>query len=249
MKRKWTILATAAMVCAALLPGCRSVSREPADTVLDVTGQVRVLDVTVGAADLRIEESDSFRVETDNPYIQISQRNDTLIIREEPHIADLESSSVTIHYPADTMFAVVELEMGAGRMDVFSLSCEKLDLELGAGNVEIQELNVTRDAEISGGGGDIYIYSGLIRNLDLEHGVGACAIRGTITGNSDIEAGMGQLKVYIVGDMADYTIRATTGIGEILVNGTEIPAATFGTGENRIEISGGIGIVELVFEP
>ena len=248
MKRKWTVLITGVLLCAVLFGGCRLVSRDPVNTVLDVTGQVSVLDVSVGAADLRIEESDSFRVETDNPYIEIHQRNDTLIIREKPHVANLESSSVTIYYPADTAFTRAELEMGAGRLNAFSLSCDHLDLELGAGSVDIQLLYATRGADISGGAGEIRVSDGALHNLELEHGVGECFIRSLLTGSTDIEAGMGQLKVYVVGDMADYTIRATTGIGEILVNGTEIPEATFGTGANRIEISGGVGSVELYFE-
>lgn len=238
---------TAAVCAVGMLCGCgRKVeNQEPSST--EIREEILVLEMDIGAADIRLVESDRFSVETDNPYISIHVRSGRLIIREEPHIGNLEESNVTIAYPAGTCFQEVDLSIGASRLKMESLTCGELDLDLGAGQTEIHRLTVREEGSINGGAGQILIHSGEIRNLELKLGVGESRITALLPGNAEIEAGVGNLELIIPGPESDYTIRAGAGIGAVYVNGEMMGNKQRGNGPNRIELTGGVGQIRLTF--
>lgn len=246
MKRRSFLYTAMILLSVLLLTGCEDVA-EPVDSVTKITEGVSVLELEIGAADVHVREGEQFRVETDNPFIKVTLRNGVLTLREEPHAADLESSKLVIEYPAGTSFREVEMDLGAGRLEIDALICGELDLDLGAGKTEIHSLTVTDSADISGGAGEILIHSGEIRNLDLELGVGSGVITALLTGSAEIDAGVGNLELNIPAPETDYTMKVTTGLGGVYLDGQLVRNGTHGTGPNKIKVSGGIGKVVVVF--
>lgn len=246
MKQSVFLHTVLTLLAVLLLSGCDDVA-ESVDSAWKITESISVLELEIGAADVRIREGEQFRVETDNPFIKVSMRNGTLIIREEPHVADLESSILLIEYPAGTSFREVDMDLGAGRLEMDSLICGELDLDLGAGKTEIHVLNVTDSADITGGAGEILIHSGNIRNLDLELGVGNGGITAHLTGKAEIDAGVGSLNLTVLAPMEDYSVKVTTGLGGVYLDGQLIRNGIHGSGPNTIKVSGGVGKVSVVF--
>ena len=239
------ILALGLMFCAS---GCGRRAEDQVQTQVDISDGVYSLEMEIGAADIRIEESDQFSVSTDNPYITIDVVGGTLVIREKPHIANLKGSTVTIRYPKDTFFSRADIDVGAGVLRAFSLNCGELDLDLGAGLTRIELLVVTGETEITGGAGEIQIPAGSLNDLDLDLGVGECVLRAGLTGRTDIEAGVGKLDMTVLGNANDYTIRTEQGLGGITIDGIQVGRTTIGTGVNQIDIVGGVGSIDLRFD-
>lgn len=206
------------------------------------------LDMEIGAADIRIEAGQFLSAGTDNPYIEVSERNGTLVIREKSHIADLEGSIFILYVPGDMVFDRVELTTGAGRIEAERLSCRRLDMELGAGKAEFAELNVSDEADIEGGAGQVIISSGSLNDLSFEMGIGEGIVNASLTGKSEINAGIGSLRLQLAGTGADYTIRCEQGIGQIQIDGQTVSGnTTIGSGPERLEVEGGIGNITIEF--
>ena len=209
---------------------------------------IRHLDVELAASNLEIVIGDRLCVETDNPYITVKERGDTLHIREKNHISKLQGSTLILYIPEQAMLDQVEISTGAGLIHAQALDCKDLSLDLGAGKVEISNLNVTEETDIEGGAGQITLNSSKLHNLDFDMGVGEAEVVALVTGECDISAGIGTLHLTVPASMDDYTIRAEQGLGKVTVDGVSLSdQSTLGSGPNRMNISG-IGNIKLDFE-
>lgn len=243
--RKWILLMilTALMI---VLTGCSAVA--PVDAEFGPFEDVQVLELEIRAADLEIAAGEKLYVQTDNPHITAEVSRGTLMIREEQHYDTLESSKLTIYIPEGMEFERVDMDTGAGRITADRLACGELELELGAGEADFSRLDVTRKADIEGGTGKFRIGSGSIQDLEFEMGVGEADLAAAFTGYTDIDAGVGALRIAVTGASMDaYTLRLTQGLGQITVNGLP-QSGTVGSGSELLEVSGGVGSVEILFE-
>lgn len=212
-------------------------------------GDIQYLEMEIGAADIRIAQGESLYVETVNPYISVSETNGHLKIHERSHFGSLEDSCITLYIPEQMAFEDVEIQTGAGRIQIDLLRCEDLTLELGAGETEIQYLQADNCADIEGGAGQIVIHDGTFHDLSLDMGVGKGDITASFTGDTDISAGIGALYLTVLGEPEDYTVHAEQGLGSMEVDNRSITGrTTIGDGPNRLEIKGGIGEISIEFE-
>ena len=208
------------------------------------------LDIELGYTNLIIKLGDEVKCETNNSDITIKENNGRLIVREKSKkiFKDKEDYKVIIYVPKDEVFEEVNLEEGAGKMEIEKLSTNILDLEFGAGVASINELNVFYDAEIKGGTGKFELLNGDINNFDLDMGVGKMDITSKVSGTSSIDAGIGELDFNILGSRDDYRVKADGGIGSVYLNNEKITKNKYyGSGANYIEIDGGIGKINLNF--
>ncbi len=216
----------------------------------DFSEEIHALHLEVAAAEITICQGDGFSVATNGKYIRCENLNGTLTIREteEFSIFGRDVVTVAITIPAGTVFKRAELDTGAGDVYVEELRCGRLELDMGAGDWTINTLEVTDSAELNGGVGDFDINSGTVRNLDLDMGIGEVILRCRLQGESDIDMGTGSCTLELVGTREDYRITADTGIGEATLEREPIrDGVTYGTGESRIRIDGGIGEIVVKF--
>lgn len=86
----------------------------------------------------------------------------------------------------------------------------------------------------------------ILHNLDLNMGVGSTAFSGVLLGNNKITAGVGEVKLDLENKIEDYQMKISKGMGSIKVNQEEIKENTiYGTGENKIDIDGGVGSIKI----
>ncbi len=212
--------------------------------IADITS----LDIEVKYTNLIIRNGDTFRYETNNDNIVYRQSNNNTLKIEEKHSWTLGNtqSDLVIYIPENFNLNKINIEAGAGKVEIENLNAESLDLELGAGEASISNLNVTSRCKLEGGAGRLNVLNGNLNNLDLDMGMGEVNINALITGNSDIDAGIGTLNLNLQGSKADYRIRLDKGIGNIRINGENISnGSTYGEGANLIKIDDGIGNINI----
>ena len=158
-----------------------------------------------------------------------------------------EGNTIIIYIPENKEFNEIDFDAGAGDISIETLTTKDFSFSIGAGKVEINKLNISNEAEIDGGAGKVDILSGEIRNLDLDMGIGEFNLNTKLLGNNNIEQGMGKLTIRLTDNMQNYTIKTVKGMGSITIDGEEAQNnATYGNGQNIVNIEGGMGAIEIV---
>lgn len=214
-----------------------------------VSSDIKSLEVKINAADFTIKQGDSFSVESNLKYLTVEDKNGVLTIRDtKKFIRTYTGAVLTLYIPADTVFDKANITTGAGRLTVDNLSANTMNFELGAGEVAIDTLVAASDIDINGGAGKITISGGALHNLDLDMGAGQLNLTSALTGESDFDLGVGESNITVIGNKNDYKLDIERGLGNITVDGTSVSNIKGqGNGNNDIEISGGIGAINLKF--
>ncbi len=218
--------------------------------VYAVSQDIRNLEIKVNAADFTIKQGESFSVESNLKYLTVEDENGVLTIKEtKKYVSTYVGAVLTLCIPADTVFEKANITTGAGRLTVDYLSAETMNFELGAGEVSIDTLVAASSVDIDGGAGKITVSGGALCNLDLDMGVGQLNLTSALTGKSDFDLGIGESNITVLGKKDDYKLDIEKGIGNITVDGAGTSNIKGqGNGNNRIDISGGIGAINLRFK-
>lgn len=215
-----------------------------------VSGDIQELKLDINATQLVITEGDVFSVQSNNKYLKVSEQGNLLEITEtERHYTNTSNKiRLEICIPTGTTFKKVDIVTGAGQVNVDRLAAEDLYLELGAGQVQIETLEATRSSEINGGAGQVIVNDGTLHNLDLDMGVGELRIKSALTGDCDLDMGVGATYLNLVGSIDDYRIELDKGVGAATLEGESLSdGAVRGSGENTIDIDGGVGEIRISF--
>lgn len=215
-----------------------------------VSSDINELNVKINAADFQIKQGDIFLVESNLKHLTVDDKNGILTIKETKKINSTYSGAVlTLYIPKDTLFEKANLTTGAGRLTVDKLSANIVNLELGAGEVTINTLVAASGIDIDGGAGKITLSEGALHNLDLDMGVGQLNLTTALTGECELDLGVGESNITVIGNMEDYKLGIEKGIGNITVNGRDVSnLKNQGNGNNSIDISGGVGAINLEFK-
>jgi len=218
--------------------------------VYESKNEIKNLEIDLAGSRLEIVQGESLQVKSNNKYVRVQEKFSKLSIKEKSHTFSKNSakSLVTIIVPEAFEFNEVSLDIGGGVVEIDALSTKKLELDLGAGKLTIDNLTVTREADIESGAGEIMIHHSAITDLSLTTGVGKCTLNASLIGNSDIEAGVGELNINLLDSEDNYRIRVEKGIGTIKVDGRETSNnSVLGNGNNRIDVEGGMGSINITF--
>ena len=219
--------------------------------VYPIEGDISSLSISLSGAELIIKTADKFSVESNHNYISVKTENGQLCISETKKLFSVHPKgvSVILSIPEDFVFDEATVETGAGRVEINSLSADVLTLSLGAGEAEIKNLTASSRADIDGGAGKLTINGGRLCNLKLDMGVGELTLKSRIEGQSYIDNGIGETKLTLLGSREDYQIEIDKGIGEAKLEGESMrDDSVYGAGKNLIEIDGGIGAINIVFQ-
>ena len=204
-------------------------------------------EIEVKYSNLEIKKGD-FKVESNDTNVKCTQKGNELIVKETGNnwLRNKEGNKVIIYIPENKEFNEIEIDTGAGNIEIESLNTKDLSFSIGAGKVVINNLKVTNEAGIHGGPGKVDILSGEICNLNLDMGIGEFNICTKLLGNNDIEQGMGKLTIKLRDSQENYTIRTRKGMGSITIDGKEAQNnSIYGNGQNILNIEGGMGAIEI----
>lgn len=210
--------------------------------------EISSLKMELSYSNLTIKTGETLKLETSNSNVKCTQNNNKLVIQERTHMWNInnEASETILYIPENMKFDDIDIDAGAGEINIESLEAKKFSFEVGAGKVTINKLNVDKEADIEGGAGSVSILSGTINNLDLNMGVGEFNLKSELTGKSDIDAGIGKVDIELEDGVQNYTIKASKGIGSISINNEELTSdREYGNGPNYIKIDGGVGTIRI----
>ena len=213
------------------------------------TDMPRTLEIEMSNGSLTFETGAIFDVKYDSSVIRVENAGGVLSIRNaksKPSAGERKRMDVTVVVPEGYYFDDVDVEFGAGKLTSKALRTKDLELELGAGSATLDGLSVTGSADIKSGAGAFAIKSGAINNLTLQCGAGATQVKAALTGSSRIVAAVGAVDLDFDGKESDYTVSFNMSLGACYYNDTKISrSGTFGTGPNRVDITGGLGVMRV----
>lgn len=206
---------------------------------------MKEMDIDVKRVNIYIKYDDNFGVSTTNEYIKGSIQDNKMYIYEVDHsMIEKYVGDLYIFIPIGYVFDEVDIDNGAGRVEIDELKTRELSLELGAGRVNMSNIEVYEKMSINGGAGSTKINNANINNLDMDMGAGKTQISGYLKGNNKIDAGVGALILELFDD--DYKISVDKGIGKATYNGQDINSnEVYGNGYNNVIIDGGIGSIKI----
>lgn len=215
--------------------------------------EISTLKLDLAFTNLEIKTGNSFKVETNNSKITFTNDNGSIKIKEEKYnwSTNNDNASELIIYIPEDMIALDEtkIETGAGKINIERLNTQSLYLELGAGDVYIKNLNVTQEAKIDGGVGRTELNSCEVNNLKANLGMGEFVFSGKLTGKNEVDSGVGAININLLDSSANYTIDVSKGIGAVTLDGQKLEMdRVYGTGENYLDIDGGIGEIKINFK-
>ena len=215
--------------------------------------EISTLQINLAFTNLDVKTGDNFKVETNNSKITFTNDNGSVKIKEESRNwlnNNNRASNLIIYIPEDkTSIDKTKIETGAGKINIEKLNTQSLYLKLGAGDVGIKNLAVTEEAKIDGGVGRTELKSCKIKNLKANLGMGEFIFNGKITGKSEIDSGVGAINIDLMDNKKNYTIDVSKGLGNVTLDGQKLEMdKVYGTGENYLDIDGGIGEIKIEFE-
>lgn len=239
------------LVVVAFLLGQRSAVKKGTDekqqSASSAMDAPRNLEISMAAGDLDIVQGDAFHVQYDDSVVRVTTNGDSMTIETTPRhptASERRRMNVTVTLPETCTFGDVEIEMGAGEMKANTLRAGTMDLKLGAGNVTLNDLFVSEAAKIQGGAGEFTVKDGEISNLTMECAAGEANVSAKLIGTSRINSAIGRVDLDLKGSQADYTVSFGMGLGECYYNNDKLSGnGTFGEGENRVTVNGGLGII------
>ena len=214
--------------------------------------EISTLKIDLSCTNLDVKIGDNFKVETNNSKITFTNDNGSVKIKEENRnwLNNNKESNLIINIPED-IIAIDEtkIETGAGKINIENLNTQSLYLELGAGDVYIKNLTVTKEAKIDGGLGRTELKSCEINNLKANLGMGDFVFNGKLTGKNEIDSGVGAIDIDLMDNKGNYKINVSKGLGNVTLDGQKLEMdRVYGTGENYLDVDGGIGEIKIEFK-
>lgn len=219
--------------------------------VFEFTEDIEELELEISAAKVTVsaENCDKITVSTNLKNLTAKESGGKLTVKEKQSFITVTHSDAYIELvlPSDLVFDKVDIDGGAGRLEIKSLRTLKLDLDLGAGEALINALDVSSSADIDGGAGSLTVTDSVINNFDLDMGVGELKLEALLGGGCEISLGVGEADITLLGGRENYKLVLEKGIGEIYVDGERVGNTKIGDGACKVDIDGGIGEINVRF--
>lgn len=215
-------------------------------TISNNVNNIEFFKIDIFNDDIEIKEGEKFEVKTNDPDVKFYHENSIVKIKSDKtfswHLSNSSRGTIIIYLPNEFNISELDLNLGAGKIDIDKIFVETLLMDLGAGTMTAKEINVYEKATINGGAGNINIYSGTINNLNLKLGAGNASIESDLTGSNTLTTGVGKLNLGLSRSKDNYKFDISKGLGNIILNDFDVSEdILIGDGETKIKISGAVG--------
>ena len=215
-------------------------------TISNNVNNIESFKIDISNDNIEIKEGEKFEVKTNDPDVKFYHENSKVKIKTDKtfswHLSNSSRGTIIIYLPNESNISELDLNLGAGKIDIDKIFVEILLMDLGAGTMTAKEINVYEKATINGGAGNINIYSGTINNLNLKLGAGNASIESDLTGSNTLTTGVGKLNLGLSRSKDNYKFDISKGLGNIILNDFDVSEdILIGDGETKIKISGAVG--------
>lgn len=220
---------------------------------------IKKLDFSLSGNELVVKSTDTSEItvtvsKNGAKYLTIDADGDTLDIIDERDITNysrLKAVQIVLEVPKDHCFSDVELEIGAGSVNIDRLETMSMDLEGGIGSMEVQQLIVHEKLDAQMGVGNLLIRQAQLGASDIRCGIGSVELKSCeLTDDADITGGVGEVRIALAAEKEDYNYELRGGIGELILFGTNYGSLDTDTdidngAQYTISLKSGIGKIEL----
>lgn len=212
---------------------------------LEFDDGINELNVNVNFSKLVIKSGEKFRVESNNKSVIADNSNGILKVVDGKR---LKNNNIIIYIPNDFIFDKVKIDTGVSSVNIGKLSGYDVEFNLGVGSLDIESLTAIDKCDIDTGAGRTVINDADVSNLDLDIGAGQFIYNGIMRNRATVDAGVGEVNINLK-NKDSYAIYVEKGIGNITIDGVSVgDGSTYGNGNNRVDISGGIGSIKVIFD-
>ena len=132
--------------------------------------------------------------------------------------SDINNNEAIIYIPKGAVFRQINVEAGAGRIELRDIKADLLDAEIGAGEMILGEASVEElNLEIGMGrfeGFDIHA-----NNVEISVGMGESVYSGSISGDLHAECDLGNMALTLEGKETDHNYQIECSAGNINLDG------------------------------
>lgn len=125
-----------------------------------------------------------------------------------------------LYVPKGVIFDKVNVDLGAGQVNLDALETKELKLDLGAGQVLSKGL-CAEELSISVGAGDVSLQDAKLEKVKIKVGAGNCEIQGDIREEVDAECALGNITLKLLGEEKDFDYDCDCVSGNISIAGKE----------------------------
>ncbi len=156
---------------------------------------------------------------------------------------------ITVYIPKDFIAENVDIDAGAGNINIEALTAKELEINAGAGNINGKNITAY-EVKLDGGVGEISLEQVNLTDVDIDCGVGNIDLEGSLYGKSQIDCGVGEVNLTLTGSVDDYNLKVEKGLGSIRINDQKYSDLNWNntTASNTLDISGGVGNIDIDFE-
>lgn len=215
------------------------------------------IDHSLGKLIIKTSDSDEVIVETTNVTDEFKIKlkdNGELYIQDEKEFFSVfgnnigKNRKIVIYLPEDFIADKVDIDAGAGNIEIENLTARKFVLNAGFGNVDGEGI-IADSCSLESGVGNVSLSKVDFKHFDVEGGVGNIKVDGVLLGKTSVESGVGNIRLIVRGNINDYNISTEKGIGSVKVDGNGVNLINGNNNaSNFMTIEGGIGNIDIDFE-
>lgn len=226
-------------------------------TVIADSG-IKKLDIELGGCFLQLEESeDSFY------HMAYSGQGKTQVYAEDGELfikvlngkewkVNADKEGVILSVPQDTLPKEVEIDLGAGQMQLDALAASVIEINLGAGQIRADQMQAEK-ANLTVGAGEIVLENVQFTDMKAQVGAGSCRVQGSIKGNVEADCAMGNIVLSPEGQKSDFNYEIMCVTGNITIEEEKYSGLTKEqTIENHagknMELDCAMGNIRIAFE-
>lgn len=202
---------------------------------IQINQPVEVIKTKVGLGDIRIIESDQFKVVytydkgIGKPDINIEQGTLNIVdkfgrgdvnFKVKPWSSLKKSKGIEykIYCPKGMNLKLIEIDSNLGDIDISDIKAETLNLQLDLGDIKFTNLIMdTVDVDLNLG--DVSTENIQTKNLTINNQMGDLSVKGTLTGQNSFETEMGDIKVETTLQKEKYALYLDSNLGDVKVDG------------------------------
>lgn len=212
------------------------------------------LDFDFSACDVTITEGEDFAISGSGIVSEIVDDGQTWQVKSPKRkwyqwINKWNDGEVMITLP-DNQLQTVNINFGAGELEITKLSAAELTIAGGAGEASIHNLVVSDSLNLKIGAGELEIGAGDISGTSkVQCGMGELNMALThLSGDMDVQCGLGEMDLTLPGASGDYNISRAS-IGSIKIDDTDgQPISIDGQPLANIDLNCGLGEIQVDFE-
>ncbi len=189
---------------------------------------VRELNLILGAGSLVLKEKDASDGMMDI-YVQGRGECDyrvndgTLYIEGFKGIktigTDLSENIITLVIPKGTVFEELDIEVGAGVMEVTGAGAKEIDASIGAGELSLYQVE-SEELSVEVGAGRIEANNMISKDISVTVGMGEGIYEGTASGNVEVEADMGNIEFSLQENQDSFNYDIECDMGSVEIGGS-----------------------------